>query len=357
MNRIFSFLFKKLLTHKIWAIAGFLGLLILGIYAVVTMRYQEDITQLIPSNEKSENLQKVLKTVDFSDKIILNIRAEKEGSATQLKAYANQLIDSLEQKVSIYIEKIQGKVSQRNLMGTYDFMYAHLPLFLETKDYQSLQNRLQADSVQVRLQADYQALLSPAGAITKKYIQEDPLQFTPMALTKLKNLEPDGNFELVDNFLFTNHRKNLLLFLSPKELNTAQQEQFVNDLYRILDHLNQQETTVSGEAFGSILYSVANARQIKTDIQVTVSIAMAILLFILILFYRKLTLPILLFLPTLLGALVALVFLRFYKGELSLISLGIGSVLLGITLDYALHTLTHFRNNGNVNKLFKEVGS
>ena len=43
------------------------------------------------------------------------------------------------------------------------------------------------------------------------------------------------------------------------------------------------------------------------------------------------------------------------KLKISAISLGIGSVLLGVTLDYALHILTHIRSNNNAEALYKEI--
>ena len=80
-----------------------------------------------------------------------------------------------------------------------------------------------------------------------------------------------------------------------------------------------------------------------------------ILCFLFIFFYRKLTIPIILFIPTLFGALLAIAFLSFIRTEISAISLGIGAVLLGVTLDYSLHILTHLRNNETIESLYKNI--
>ena len=104
-----------------------------------------------------------------------------------------------------------------------------------------------------------------------------------------------------------------------------------------------------------MLISVANADQIQSDIKYTVTIALAVLLLIFILFYRKLLVPLILFIPTLFAGLLAIVILGFVRESISAISLGIGSVLLGITLDYALHILTHLRNNASVKAMFEHV--
>ena len=43
--------------------------------------------------------------------------------------------------------------------------------------------------------------------------------------------------------------------------------------------------------------------------------------------------------------------------KISAISLGIGSVLLGITVDYSLHLFTHYRTIGDVKKVLKDINS
>ena len=44
-----------------------------------------------------------------------------------------------------------------------------------------------------------------------------------------------------------------------------------------------------------------------------------------------------------------------FLGELSLISIAVGSVLLGITLDYSLHIFTHYRHKKNIDSIFDDL--
>lgn len=82
---------------------------------------------------------------------------------------------------------------------------------------------------------------------------------------------------------------------------------------------------------------------------------MSVLMLLLILFYRKLYIPLLVFIPTLFAVVFALGCLYVYKPVISAISLSIGAVLIGITIDFSLHILTHFKKNGDVKVLFKEL--
>src|SRR5690554_7378057 len=94
-------------------IVGFfaLGLLVLSLsFLASKITFEEDISKLIPINEGNSDAQKVLKSVNFADKIIVNIKKESAGSIDDLTQYATRFIDSINKNSSKYIAKIQGKV-------------------------------------------------------------------------------------------------------------------------------------------------------------------------------------------------------------------------------------------------------
>ncbi|WP_232764144.1 MMPL family transporter [Salegentibacter salinarum] len=326
-----------------------------GGYFASQIQLEEDITKLIPSGEKQDALRKVLDNTEFSDKLIIAISSEEKNSE-ELTAYASKLTDSLDKKLPEYITKIQGEISEEGILEVYDFVYQNLPLFLNSRDYEEIDSRLQQDSIQERLESSYRDLISPTGFITKQFLFKDPLSLTNLGLEKLQELQVDDSFKIYNNYLVTKDEKHLLLFITPKypASETRNNEVFVEKLDQIVSDLNEN-SEVKAEYFGGVLYAIANAKQIKSDIQFTLSIAFSILLVLLILFYRRFYVPLLLFLPSLFGALAAITLLYFLKGSVSAISLGIGAILLGISLDYALHILTHFRNNADVKILYREV--
>lgn len=326
-----------------------------GGYFATQIELEEDVTKLIPTGEKQDVLRKVLEHTEFSDKLIIAISSE-EKDPEALTQYANQLTDSLHSQIPEYFTKIQGKVPEEGILEIYDFVYQNLPLFLNEKDYAEIEDRLAVDSIQNRLEKSYKNLVSPTGFVTKQFIFKDPLSLTNLGLKKLRELQVDDNFKIYNNYLITKDEQHLLLFITPKysSSETKNNEVFINELEQIVSGLNQN-SKVTAQYFGGVLYAIANANQIKKDIQTTLSIAFSILFILLILFYRKFYVPLLLFIPSILGALTAISILYITKSSVSAISLGIGAILLGISLDYALHILTHFRNNANVESLYKDV--
>ena len=328
------------------------------LYLVSSIEFEEDISKLIPSSEESIELQKVLKSTNFSDKLIVNIKRGSEGSFEDLSNYATEFIDSINKSSGNFIKHIQGKVTDEDLLETIDFVYENLPLFLDANDYKTISNKIKEDSIEAVTISNYKSILSPSGMITKNMILKDPLGLSFIALKKMQSLNIGDQFILENGFVVTKDKTNILLFITPKTASseTGDNSEFVDQLYEVQNHLNNKfNSKVEGEYFGGIIIAVANARQIKNDIQITVSISLTVLLVILIVFYKKLSIPIVLFVPTIIGGLLAGVVLLLVRDKISAISLGLGSVLLGITLDYSLHILTHLRNNNNIKSLYKDV--
>ena len=303
-------------------------------------------------------MQKVLETTNFADKIILNISRKSDGTADDISQYASQIIDSINKSSSEYIKQIQGKIQDEDFLETLDFVYKNLPLFLDDSDYKTIVNKIQKDSIDIITNSNYKTLVSTSGFIAKETILKDPLGLSFIALKKMRQLSFGDDFILNNGFLMSKDKNHVLLFITPSlgSSETSDNAKFVQNLYHINNQLNKSfKNKAQGEYFGGILIAVANAKQIKQDIQLTLGVAMSVLLIILIVFYKKLSVPIILLVPTIFGGLLAVALLYIIRVNISAISLGIGSVLLGVTLDYSLHILTHMRSNNNIKALYKEI--
>src|SRR5690606_15742593 len=189
-------------------------------------------------------------------------------------------------------------------------------------------------------------------------ILRDPLGISFIALKKLRELGVGDQFILKNGFILSKDQQHILLFITPTHPSseTAENTRFAADLYEVQNNLNHLfQDKIRSEYFGATLIAVANAQQIKNDIQLTTTIALIVLMGILILFYKRITLPIILFTPTLFGGLLSVAVLYWTRGKISGVSLGIGSVLLGVTLDYSLHILTQIRSNPSIKVLFADI--
>ncbi|MCG2460164.1 MMPL family transporter [Flavobacteriaceae bacterium F89] len=358
MGNWFYGLYGFIQKNRGWSLFAFTTLVAFLAFLAFKIQFQEDISKLIPTNDRSSRVQQVLKSVNFTDKIIVHITQKPQGSVDDLTQYAVQFLDSLNHGSSKYIKDIQGKVSDTTIGSTLDFIYNNLPLFLDRSDYGQIAQKLQKDSIEKIINTNYKTLISPSGIVARNTILKDPLGLSFIALKNLRQLGLGHQFSLHNGFLVSKDQKDLLLFITPTygSSETAENTKFAENLYAVQEGLNGLFLNkVQSEYFGAALIAVANAQQIKRDIQFTVGIALTLLLLVFIFYYKKLTVPLILFAPTAFGGLLSIALLYLVRTEVSAISLGIGSVLLGVTLDYSLHILTHIRNNESTKQLYQTV--
>ncbi|RZJ35231.1 MAG: glycerol acyltransferase [Flavobacterium sp.] len=350
---IYSFAKRRAFTFAGIAVA----VLCLLLFCASRLGFQEDITQLIPSGEKSDVTAKILGQVNFADKITIMVSGAPEN-ADEMSAYASEFIDSIEKNCKPFIGKIQGRVDEQDIGETFNFVYQNLPLFLDQQDYEIVKRKTNPDSIAAAVEADYRSLVSPAGMVSREFILKDPLGISFMALKKLQQMSVGDDFTLHNGFVMTQEKNMLMLFITPKlpANETDRNTIFITNLDRIRDQLNKKYSgKASMEFFGATPVAVANATQIKSDVRNTSFFATISLILLLAWFYRNLLTPLLIFIPSVLGAIFALAVLYFARGTISVIALGVSSILLGETTDYSIYVLTHLRNNKNVKLLYKDI--
>ena len=125
-----------LIEKRRWASLFALLFLVISLGAIASrIEFDDDITALIPATKDAKKVQEILESIAFTDKIIVNIRREGEGSVEELTQYAGELLDSLEHTGDTYIKNVQGKLNDDDLPNTLSLVYNNLPLFLDDFDY------------------------------------------------------------------------------------------------------------------------------------------------------------------------------------------------------------------------------
>ena len=357
MSALFVKIFYLVKRNKWLAVCISLAMLFVFGYFASKIKFEEDITRIIPKSEQGDITTRVIQQQKFSDKITVLIRQSEKGNIDDLTGIASDFIERAD-SCKEYIKNIQGKIDDANIEQTFEFVYRHLPLFLNDHDYLTIGSKLNKDSIALQVENNYKTLISPTGIVAKQFIVNDPLGLSFIALQKLQSQSLSSEFHLKDGFIVTKDEQSLLLFIDPvfggseTENNTL----FVARLNKIKDELNEKYRARSHiDYYGSSFIAVANATQIKSDILTTILISMGILMLLLVLYFRKIYVPLIIFIPSVFGGLFALMCIYFLRDSISAISLSIGAVLLGVTIDYALHILTHYKKGESIEQLFKDI--
>jgi 1-acyl-sn-glycerol-3-phosphate acyltransferase len=326
------------------------------------IKVREDISGISGYGKDSGQFNYVVNHVKFTDKLIIRLSlADTSSSADpeRLILFAKELTDSLSHRFdTTYIKGILGNITDSSMSESLDVLWDHLPVYLDDNDYRKIDSMLTPAAIRSAIEKDYKNLLSPAGFALKKMILRDPLGLTYLAMNKLKSLRVGDNFEVIDGFILTKDRKNLLLFITPANpaSETSRNEKLLLDLDDLLSRISAaHKPEIRGQYLGAIAYATGNARQVKKDIFLTLIIALSLILLLIGWYFRSWKIPLLGFLPAIFGGGLALAILYLVKGTVSAISLGIGSVILGLIVDYALYIITLFRKKGDMVVVLKEM--
>jgi len=352
----FYYLFQKIQKYPKTALLSSLLFLVCAVFILQKITFNEDITRIIPSNKTNNSTAQVINEMNFTDKIAVIFKKNKGADNNDLISAAESFTDTLP-AVKDYYLSVQGTLNEDLFQESFKFVHENLPIYLNESDYKTIDQKLNNDSLSKQIQQNYETLISGNASFMKEVVVDDPLQLSFLALKKLQQFQGNGDYKFQEGFLFTQDEEKIVLFINPKYggSETQHNEIFVEKLNTLKQHISDKNPKVEVQYFGSPFIAVANAQQIKSDILTTVAISVSALMLLLIFYYRNWLVPIIVMIPTVFGGLFGLLCLYFFRTEISAISLSIAAILIGITIDYALHFLTHSKNTQSMQALFKDV--
>lgn len=352
----FYYIFQKIQKYPKTALLLTLLFLVASVFVVRSMAFNEDINRILPKNSQDNTSAMLISEMNFADKIAVIFKKKEKTSDDDLENAVQAFSDTLP-SLKKYYRSVQGTLDEDLFRNSFDFVYGHLPLYLNEADYQSIEKRLNKDSIALQVQRNYELLTEGSAGFMKEVVVRDPLQLSFLALRKMQQLQGGGDYKFKNGYLYTHDGAKIMLFIDPVYggSETEHNESFTEKLEQIRKVVEKEHPNVEVLYFGSPFIAVANAKQIKHDILTTVAISVSTLMLLLVFYYRNLWVPVIVMIPTVFGGFFGLLCLYFLRTGISAISLSVAAILIGITIDYALHFLTHSKNSGNMKLLLKDV--
>ena len=361
MSTFFLFIYRLASSNKAIAIILLCASLGISVYYASKLKLTEDISKVLPVNKKIDRMSFVFENAKLLETLVINIQntdSSVSSNENEIIKIAQRLKSSLQDDlVPKYLESVYETPDNRSMQELYFFVSNNLPLFLDEADYQQLDTLISKSQIEKTIDANYKLLASPAGFATRKNILSDPLHLSNIALNKLKEFNLAEGFKISNGFIISENAKNILILTTPVSNNNTSLNK---ELFAKLDSVISKITASNNfqiSYFGGAAVALGNAERIKKDIIITVSLAFILLFVFISFFFKRKRSFLLVFLPALLGTIVSLGFLGAFSHEVSAIALGIGSVLLGISVDYAIHILSHHRQHKSIELMFRDVST
>ena len=350
-------IYRYLRHHRLWLVLSLLVVTAALSLLVFHQTYKEDISDFLPLNNKYNHALRVYQDISGANRI-LAIFQYKDTTQTD----PDTICAAIDNFVSIVGDpeslELTSQIDLERVAEITSFVYDNIPYFLTAPDYARIDSILAGDNyVERQIAADKQMLMFPVSGLLSENFQRDPLNlFTPV-VAQLQQKQTDIRYENYDGYIFSADMQRAIVMMnspygaSETEKNTALLER-LEQCARETEH---QVPAVSIHFIGGPVIAVGNSSQIKTDSLVAVLLAIVLIVALLFFVFRNVWNLLLIVLSTAWGWLFAMGTLALIHDQVSVIVIGISSVILGIAVNYPLHLIAHLQHTPDIKSALKEI--
>ena len=310
------------------------------------LRYEEDIARFLPVSPGQQAYQEAVEQLTNQDRIVIIFSGEAEPVKEAMDGFESLFAEA---DTAQTVTDMQVTVDETQMLDMLDFVTTNAPYFLTATDYQRMDSLLATDDyVATQIEQDKQLLSLPTAGVAAQTVRQDPLHLLSPVLGRLQAMGRNSRFTVSDGYVFTSDSRHGLAFLtSPYGMSESSRNAELAVLIdTVMAQTERQVPEVKVSAIGGPLIAVSNASQIKRDSLIAVSIAVVLIVALLVWHYRHLSYLFWMVASLAFGWLFALALMAVFRGTVSLIVLGIGSVIIGIAVNYPLHYLDHLKETG-----------
>lgn len=361
MAKVLLQIYEYLKVHRLCGILSFLLFTLCLVISILHLNYKEDISDFLPLGDKHQQSLQVYQDISGANRlfIIFQFGDSTENNPDILVESIESFTMDLQQRDSLHmVRNLVTQIDWSQMSEITDFIYENIPYFLTNEDYIRIDSILNDENfVRTQLQQDKQMLMFPTGGLLSSNIQRDPLNlFTPV-FSRLPNRGTDISYELYDGYIFSSDMKRGIVMMESPFGNseTENNGKLLNLVNKSVEMVQSEFPGVIAHVFGGPAIAVGNASQIKTDCMVSVSISVFLILLLLYLSFRSIWNMLLIVVSIGWGWLFAMGGLALVHDNMSVIVIGISSVILGIAVNYPLHLIAHLSHTTNIRSALKEI--
>ena len=313
-------IYDWLQNHRKWLVGCVVAVLVPLIVLAVTLRYNEDIFDFLPATEEEKQALNELQAQQSAARLVLVIEGEEED----LRYDAQDAIEERLAMSGYQLEEFDLSDLSNYQLSIVNYQLSIIP---------------SPEAIRATLERDKAILNTPGGSSLAPLIQQDP--FIDLSTFHSPLSTTQRNYAYVESpYGATETKRNAAL---------------VDSLQAIAEEVAKVYPNLHIRWTGAPVISVGNAQRIKTDTMLCISLSLVLIIGLLTYAFPRKRDIFLILLAVSFGWLVGMAVLRIVTPSVSAIVLGIGSVLIGIAVNYPLHLLVHQRYTTSVRQTLEEV--
>lgn len=316
------------------------------IFFGIKLEFQEDMSKLLPkANFADAGL--VFGNIKVKDKIFIQLTG---ASPDILSECVDEFMDSILVDTSDIANTLY-RIDADVLLGALDFALEHVPSFVDTSIYYKFDEAIA--NIEQTMVENQQIIMDDETGIATQFVATDPLRLSKLLLPDVSS---SLGFTMVNDHIFSRDTSVALAFISPdfQSFNSAAGKRLISRLENKIEEFNKVHPDVEILMHGAPVRSGGNSMVMKRDIALTISISLILILIVLCLSFKNFRIVWQTIFPVAYGTFFALACMYWIKGEMSLMALGIGTVVLGVAISYCLHVIVHHNFVKNVEQMLRE---
>ena len=361
MRNFFVTIYRFFERHRI-ALWAFLGVLLtVFVFGILRLRFVEDISSFFPNQGDNQRVNYAYQHIGADNRILLNVKLSHPKDSLSEEDYLllTEAADTLATHLRAHdkehlMKDLTYQVNQQQVADIASFVVKNMPYFLTEADYQRMDSLMTTESIEEQLINDQFIYNS----MTADVVMTDPLFFSAPVLQKLEGFRPNDQYHEQDGYIFNKEGTEAIVVVTSKFpiSETQNNPKLIEQIHQSVDEVKAQfKGKVEVTVFGASLVSQTNSQQIKRDSFIAILLSLIFIVALLIYYYRNFKSILLILCTITFGGLLALGLIAWIKNPISLVAVGVASIIIGIAVNYPIHFLSHFKRTENKELIIREV--
>ena len=362
MRRFFVRLYDFFEKHRLilWMV---LLVIVAGcVFGVTRLRFVEDIGSFFPKGGDNKRVNYAYQHIGSDNRLVISIsETEKSGEEVDydlLTSAVEAIAERLAADDTTHLAKnILYRIEQEKMAEVTDFVLQNMPYFLEKEDYERMDSLLDRPHIAAQLETDKFILSTPSG-LAQDVILSDPLFLSSNMLQKLAGFQYNDEYHQEDGYIFSKQGDEAVVVVTSNYpvSETANNAKLIALIDRTADSVAAEfDNKVKISSFGASQVSLTNAQQIKKDSTWAILLSLVFIVALLVYYYRNFKSILLIICALSFGGLFAMGLIVLFKNPVSLIAVGVASIIIGIAVNYPIHLISHFKRTDDKRLIIKEI--
>ena len=364
MTRFFLALYDFLSKRKGLTLTVLAAVVAVCAWSACRLHYEEDISEFLPIDDRNTEEVEFFSQLNEQSRVAVIFRYDStevagtevdseylqgEASSDEALIAAMDCFEQLwyETDTLMTVPDMSATVDQSSALDLIAQVQTRYPSFLREEDYARMDSLLALPGyVQQQMETNRRLLSLPQGAFLATTMPYDPLHlFTPV-LQRLAQAGTNTGYRVVDGHLLHSEKPvGLIFFDSPNGQSESRQNEVLSEmLSQVGGQVAQRCPGISVSAVGSPIIAATNAHRIKVDSIWAVALAVIGIFLVLGLSFRNWRYIMWIALSLLFAGVFSLGLIGLIKDSISIIVLGLGSIIVGIAANYPLHFMHYLRD-------------